>query len=91
MTDVAALAAEWVRELPDPFVHDLAAALRAGATQVKQLLVQTTAPMSHQAAGKALELARDGDGANLAGLLDGRRGAALESASIRPVWTGPTS
>lgn len=91
MTDLAALAKEWVRQLPRSFVVELASALQAGPGGVQHLLGHTVAPASRHAAHRGLEVACGGEGAYLAGLLDGRCAATSEAADVRPVWTGPSS
>lgn len=91
MTDLGDLAKEWVHELPRPFVRELAAALDAGLPEVQRLVGQAVAPASQDAARKALKVARAGEAAYLAGLLDGWSAAAAETADVRPVWTGPAS
>lgn len=89
MSDPAALAAEWVRQLPRPFVLDLARALREGEAAVGRLAGRTAAPTSRHALRRAGELARDGS--YLAGLLDGLCAATTAAPDVRPVWTGPSS
>lgn len=91
MTDLAALSEDWVRQLPRPFVRDLATALRHGPPAVQHLAGQVAAPASLHAARQAFDVAGAGDGPYLAGLIDGWSAATAKASDVQPVWTGPAS
>jgi phosphatidylserine/phosphatidylglycerophosphate/cardiolipin synthase-like enzyme len=88
---VEAIAAQWAAELPRDFARQLAAALRAGPTQLAALAARAAQPNSAAAVRTARRLVESGDGAYAAGLLIGRLGALEEQPDITPVWTGPKS
>lgn len=87
----SAMVAAWCQQLPAPFVRQLAAAVRTGPEACDQLAKDTSGPASVNAAHRARELARGGDGPYLAGLIDGWLAASRDAVDIQPVWTGPGS
>lgn len=91
MSDLPAIARDWVRRLPGPLLTALIDALLTDPPAVKLLQQGSHGPASHAALTTAYAVAREGRGPYLAGLLTGHRDAHHEQPSITPVWTGPDS
>lgn len=91
MNDLVELALTWCRQLPKAFVQELADAARTGPDACSRLMRSASGPESRAAAQRARQVARDGDGPYLAGLVDGYRTGSRDVADVQPVWTGPTS
>jgi cardiolipin synthase len=91
VNDLVQLALGWCRHLPDPFLVELATAVRSSPDQCAHLANTSSGPASRAAAKRAREVAHEGRGPYLAGLIDGLLAARRGSAEIEPVWTGPSS
>lgn len=91
MNEFVDLALTWCRQLPAGFVQELADAARTGPDACSRLVRSASGPESRAAAQRARQVARDGDGPYLAGLMDGYRASRRDVADVQPVWTGPTS
>jgi phosphatidylserine/phosphatidylglycerophosphate/cardiolipin synthase-like enzyme len=89
--DLVAVARDWADELPRDFARRLAVALRLGPDAVHHLRAEAVLPPSDAAVRMAMDLAVNGDGPFLAGLLVGRLESVIEQPTVTPVWTGPES
>lgn len=83
------LARQWATNLPGPFSHQLADALRQGPDAVRAL--PATLPASTAARHQAIAVAEAGDGAFAGGALAAFLDARASQPTVTAVWTGPDS